>query len=118
MYLMKNLVIVILAFNESDFIDDAFKLVASGYSAIVPALAFGMSQKDLTDIKDLENQVLKLGEKLKPLSTAYTQSGKAGASSSQDSNPGEGGRPTLEGTEKTEKTIENIESENNTGGGS
>ena len=114
----KYLMMSVSYFNESDFIDDAFKLVASGYSAIVPALAFGMSQKDLTDIKDLENQVLKLGEKLKPLSTAYTQSGKAGASSSQDSNPGEGGRPTLKGTEKTEKTIENIESENNTGGGS
>jgi len=57
-----------------------------------------LSQKDLSNIKDLENDVLKLGDKLKPLSTSYTQSGK------------EGGRPPLKENEKTERTIENIES--------
>lgn len=122
-------------YNTSTFIEDSFKLVSSGYSALVPALAFGMSQKDLLGIKDLENDVLKLGEKLKPLSTAYTQSSsdnksddkkeESGNQSEGDSteqtpntNLDKGGRPALKGTEKTEKTIQNEESKNNTGGGS
>lgn len=119
-------------YNSSEFIDDSFKLVGSGYSAIVPALAFGMSQKDLLGVKDLENDVLKLGDKLKPLQTSYTQSssgnssGKNGEDTDEgdstkvavDMNPDEGGRPVLKGSEKTEKTIENEESKNRTGGGS
>ena len=54
----------------------------------------------------LENNILKLGEKLIPLTTSYTQSA-------------EGGRPTKEGTEKAPKTIQNEEAKDNqTGGGS
>ena len=126
-------------YNSSDFIEDSYKLVSSGYSALVPALAFGMSQKDLLGIKDLENDVLKLGEKLKPLSTAYTQSSSDAKSDSNtddesdqsgkqnegnpteqppNPNPDQGGRPALKGKDKTEKTIQNEESKNNTGGGS
>lgn len=120
-------------YNISDFIEDSFKLVGSGYSALIPALAFGMSQKDLVGIKDLENDVLKLGDKLKPLSTSYTQSSSGNSSEKKDGeengsgdttekapniNPDEGGRPPMKGSEKTEKTIENEESQNKTGGGS
>ena len=34
----------------------------------------GFTQKEITELKDLENDLLKLNEKLIPLSTAYTQS--------------------------------------------
>ena len=120
-------------YNTTDFIEDSFKLVGSGYSVLMPVLAFGMSQKDLVDIKDLENEVLKLGDKLKPLSTSYTQSNSSNSSEKKDgeengsgdttekvpnTNPDEGGRPPMKGSEKTEKTIENEESQNKTGGGS
>lgn len=104
--------------NTNDFISSSFKLVASGYSALLPALAFGISQRDLINIKDLENDVLKLGERLIPLSNAYTQS-----SSTQGSSPtaatadsDENGRPALKGTEKSEKTVENEKSLDKTGG--
>lgn len=100
----------------------------------MPALALGLTQRDLVSIKDLENDVLKLGDKLKPLSTSYTQSGSDNNSNketggekgngettegkAQGVNPDEGGRPTLKEGEKTEKTIKNEESQNRTGGGS
>jgi hypothetical protein len=71
----KYMIMPVTYYNTSDFVDSSFKLVGSGYSALMPALAFGLSQRDLVNIKDLENDVLKLGDKLKPLSTSYTQTG-------------------------------------------
>lgn len=92
--------------NEDKYIDTAFKLASSGYSLLTPAVAAGFSQKDILSIKDLENSVLKLSDKLIPLSSAYTQSSS-----------GEGGRPTKEQQDKAEKTIENETSlDNQTGG--
>lgn len=98
--------------NESKYIDTAFKLASSGYSILVPAIAEGFSQKDIMGIKDLENDVLKLGEKLIPLTSSYTQS------NSNTEKESEGGRPTKEQSEKSDKTIENETSlDNQTGGG-
>lgn len=98
--------------NESKYIDTAFKLASSGYSILVPAIAEGFSQKDIMSIKDLENDVLKLGEKLIPLTSSYTQS------NSNTEKESEGGRPTKEQSEKSDKTIENETSlDNQTGGG-
>jgi hypothetical protein len=76
----------------------------SGYSFILPALAMGLSQKELGNIKDLENDVLGLKEKLVPLSTAYTESGNSP------------GRPELPAEQKSAKTIANEKSLD--GGGS
>lgn len=98
--------------NESKYIDTAFKLASSGYSILVPAIAEGFSQKDIMSIKDLENDVLKLGEKLIPLTSSYTQS------NSNTEKESEGGRPAKEQSEKSDKTIENETSlDNQTGGG-
>lgn len=69
----------------------------SGYSFLMPAIAMGISQKDLLNIKDVENEMLELGDKLIPLSTSYTQSGKVGA-------------PKKDNSEKSEKTEQNQES--------
>ena len=93
----------ITIYNEHKYIEDSFKLVSSGYSLLMPALAQGFSQKDLINIKNLENNVLELNDILIPLSTAYTQSG-------------ENGRPTKEVSEKTEKTLEKEKSLDNAGG--
>ena len=126
----KYLIMPITYYNTSSFVDSSFKLVGSGYSALLPALAFGLTQKDLVSIKDLENDVLKLGEKLKPLSTSYTQSKSDsdeedgdektdGGEPSKDpakTDVDEGGRPKLKEGEKAEKTIQNEESLDKTGG--
>lgn len=119
----KYQILPISYYNQSDYINDSYKLVSSGYSALLPALAMGMSQRDLINVKDLENDVLKLDTKLIPLSTAYTQSASGNGSGAAQGGQkniqlDEGGRPELKAEEKTEKTIQNIESENRTGGGS
>jgi hypothetical protein len=116
-------------YNAFDFTDTSFKLVGSGYSALMPALAFGLSQKDLVNLKDLENNILKLGEKLIPLSTSYTQSGSDTKKNNEEQEEGaegkpvktdvdEGGRPKKKEEEKSEKTHKNEESLDRTGGGS
>ena len=121
-------------YNATAFVDSSFKLVGSGYSALMPALAFGLTQKDLVNIKDLENDVLKLGDRLKPLSTSYTQSNtdpkkeegseeenggdKAPKEKPANTDIDEGGRPKKKEEEKADKTHQNEESLDRTGGGS
>lgn len=102
----KYTLLPITYYNDEKYAETAFKLASSGYSFLLPSIAMGISQKELSNVKDLENDVLKLGEKLIPLVTSYTQSA-------------EGGRPTKEGTEKAPKTIQNEKAKDNqTGGGS
>ena len=85
-------------YNENKYIDTALKMANSGYSFIIPAVALGVSQRELGNIKDLENDVLGLKEKLIPLSTSYTESGNSP------------GRPEKPLEEKSAKTIANEES--------
>ena len=120
----KYTIMPISYYNAADFADTTFKLVGSGYSALMPALAFGLTQKDLVNIKDLENDVLKLGDKLKPLMSSYTQTsdGNAKEGGSEDkpvnTDIDEGGRPEKKEDEKADKTHQNEESLDRTGGGS
>ena len=51
-------------------------MAQSGYSYMLPALAAGLSQRNFCSVKDLENEVLGLRERLLPLQSAYTQSAK------------------------------------------
>ena len=115
--------------NYDKFADTSFKLVGSGYSFLMPAVAFGLSQKDLGNLKDLENNLLKLGEKLIPPTTSYTQSGDGTSEDNADGNNGKtekpvktdtdpGGRPKKEEGEKADKTLEKEKSLDKNGGGS
>ena len=110
--------------NYDKFLDNTFKLTNSGYSFLLPSLALGLTQRDLGNLKDLENNVLKLGEKLIPPSTSYTQSasGKDGDETSEEDDSkiddgtgtpvplDKGGRPKKAQTEKAETTITTEES--------
>ena len=100
----KYTILPITFYNEQKYCDNALKMANSGYSFVLPALAMGISQKELGNIKDLENDVLGLKEKLIPLSTAYTESGNSP------------GRPELPAEQKSAKTIANEKSLD--GGGS
>lgn len=84
--------------NSEDYLEDSLKLGNSGYSFIIPALAMGITQGDLVDLKNLENDLLNLQEKLLPLSTSYTQSGD-----------NKGGGVELDPDKKSDKTIKNEE---------
>ena len=101
----KYTILPVSHYNTEDYFNNNYKLLSSGYSAIIPALVIGINQKDLVDLKDLENDVLGLVDKLKPLQSAYTQS--SGASSNQDN---EGGRPAKETEDKKSSTIAKDES--------
>ena len=100
----KYVLLPISYYDSGDYITDAFKLAQSGYSFLMPSLGLGITQKDLVNLKDLENTSLKLIEKLIPLESAYTQS--AG---------GEVGRPELPADQKSQKTIQNEQSLDNGG---
>jgi hypothetical protein len=126
--------------NQDSYIENAFKLVGLGYSILLPSVAMGINQKDLIGLKELENDVLKLGEKLIPLSSSYTQTngsedpkkdeeGDEGDGSSSggdqgkkgeviDTDPDVGGRPKKKDENKAPQTVANEESKNRTGGGS
>lgn len=84
-------------YNQNDYVDTSLKMANSGYSFLLPALAMDISQRELNNLKDLENDVLKLKEKLLPLSTSYTESGNVG-------------RPEKAAEDKSAKTIANEES--------
>ena len=99
----KYTILPITLHNEQKYIDSSYKLATAGYSLLVPAIAQGFSQKDLVNIKDLENDVLKLTEKLIPPSTAFTQSAN-GADAEGN------GRPSKEPEDKKDQTIRNEES--------
>ena len=96
-------------YNQSDYITDAFKLAQSGYSFLVPSIALGINQRDLIDLKSLENEVLDLDQVLIPLSSAYTQSAKAEEEKMA-------GRPEKAIEEKADETIRQENRINNEGG--
>lgn len=89
-------------YNQKDYVDSSLKLANSGYSFLLPALAMDISQRELSSIKDLENDVLKLKDKLQPLSTSYTETGNVG-------------RPEKDAQDKSAKTIANEKSLDNGG---
>ena len=102
----KYQILPITYYNDDKYMESTFKLANTGYSFLLPALAMGLSQKDLSNIKDLENDVLKLSEKLLPLSSSYTQSAPTK----------EVGAPEKSPEEKAPKTIQNEESLDRQGG--
>ena len=93
-------------YNEDEYLDNSFKLASSGYSLLLPALTMGMSQRDLTNIKELENDVLKMVDTLVPPRTSYTESNDVGA-------------PKKAEEDKAPKTLQNEEAlDHQTEGGS
>lgn len=99
----KYKILPITYYNAEKYTDSTFKVASSGYSYLLPALGCGLSQRDLTSIKDLENDVLKLDQRLRPLQSAFTQS-----TGSSD----EGGRPSIDNKDKNPSTIQKEESLN------
>lgn len=95
----KYTILPITHHNESKYVDGSYKLASSGYSLIIPALAQGLSQRDLVNIKDLENDVMKITEKLIPPKTSFNQQQEE-----------EAGRPTKTIDEKKDQTLKNEQS--------
>lgn len=80
--------------NMKDYIDETMKLAASGGSYLLPNLALGFSQREIVDLKDLENKMLKLTEKFIPLQASYQQSPSVAQTSKEDKGGGQEKDPT------------------------
>ena len=111
----KYVILPVSEHNEQKYIDTTFKMASSGYSFLLPAIAQGFTQRDFLSLKELENDVLELGEKMKPLSSGFTQSADGAAAKSDEE---EAGRPKKEQEEKAEGTQAKEESLDKTAGGS
>lgn len=83
-------------YNKDKMVDSYLKAAQNGYSKLMPFIANGNLQSTLVATLRMENDILKLSEKLIPLQTSFTQSGKSG---------NDVGRPTKDDSEKTEETI-------------
>ena len=68
----KYSILPITWYNEKDYITNTLKMASSGYSFLLPSLAAGLSQKDLVNVKKLENTLLELKNLLIPLDSSYT----------------------------------------------
>lgn len=73
----KLIILPLSYYNSDDYTSRAKELAAFGYSFLTPILSTGLDQTNLAALKALENDQLNLDEVLKPLQSAYTQSGKA-----------------------------------------
>lgn len=103
----KLLILPVSYYNAYEYTSKAKDLAAFGYSFLTPILSTGIDQTNLADLKTLENDVLELDEVLKPLQSAYTQSGKTNAITAQVSKDAE-----KEST-AAEKDVEEKEKEDN-----
>ena len=79
----KLLILPISFYNSDEYCARAKDMAAFGYSFLTPIASIGLDQTNLADLKVLENDVLNLDEVLKPLQSAYTQSGKTNAITAQ-----------------------------------
>lgn len=93
-------------YNLVDYTDESLKLAQSGYSLLLPSAAFGISQKQLMCLKDLENEILKLEEVLTPLGKTENTGSELGD---------KGGAPKKKIEDKAGTTIAGEESKNKTG---
>ena len=87
--------------NQSEYLDQTMKLLPNGYSLLLPWIAMGFTQGSLTSLKDLENEILKLQEKLIPPMNSNTADTTGGT---------EGGRPGLDPDKKNPRTLANEQS--------
>ena len=102
-------------FNREDLQSAYFRGAQYGYSKMFAGVAMGIKQTSQLSLMHLENDYLKMHEKMIPLQSSYTSSGKIENSSQKGNNSGQGnnlgntgGRPELPDEEKSEKTQANI----------
>ena len=102
-------------YNNDEYISKTLDMAQYGYSFLVPSVALGLNQSEITDIKRLEIELLKLDVELIPLQSSHTQSD--GGSSNKDEESATGEKPNNEKDQdkKSDRTLENEQSKD--GGG-
>ena len=110
-------------FNRSDLQQIYFRGAQYGYSKMIAGVSMGIKQTEQLSLIKLENDYLKMSEKMIPLQSSYTTSGTSVANEEKNNStsgektierlPGDnlnnkGGRPELPDEQKSEKTQANI----------
>ena len=110
-------------FNQDEMQSAFFRGAQYGYSKMFAGVALGMKQMDQLSLMNFENDFLKMSEKMIPLQSSYTTSGKVIANEEKNNKitaqttikgsqtndiTNEGGRPELPDEQKSEKTQANI----------
>ena len=90
--------------NREKMMDVYLKNAQYGYSKIIPQIAVGVKQRHFESLLYLENDLLKLSERLVPLKSSHTLSDKEGTNSITNTN--EGGRPESSTESKTDGTLD------------
>lgn len=106
-------------FNYKDVQSQYFSGAQYGYSKMYAGVALGIKQSAQLSLMNFENDILGMTEKMIPLQSSYTSSGKElekvaekeGNSSNATDLTDSGGRPSLDDTDKSEKTQSNIDSQ-------
>lgn len=93
-------------YNQKTMLDLYLKNAQYGFSWILPYVASGKKQSTITDSIALEQDLLGLKDKMRPLSSSFTET----ENSESGNSTGKVGRPELPDSEKSAKTIANIES--------
>lgn len=96
-------ILPITHYNREEMFDLYLKGAQYGYSKILAGVASGIKQSNLLNLITLEEDYLDLANRMVPLQSSHTTSGKEEKSA-------EGGAPTKKGMEKTDKTRQNEES--------
>ena len=100
--------------NREKMIDSYLKGAQYGFSKMAPQIAMGVKQRYIESLAYFENEVLNLDEKLVPLQSSHTMSGKADSKAADGVKPtnkdsdvekNENGRPAVEEDEKKDSTI-------------
>lgn len=113
----KLLILPISYYNSADYTSKAKDLAAFGYSFLTPILSTGIDQTNLADLKDLENDLLNLDEVLKPLQSAYTQSGKTNAITAAATKAANTQEKEIDQAQNSNNEEEEINKEKDDGGG-
>ena len=113
-------ILPITVFNRADLQQTYFRGAQFGYSKMAAGVAMGIRQTDQLSIMDLENDLLKMSDKMIPLQSSYTTSNTQNNSSGVQKSSSQtvarditntGGRPELPDELKSEKTQANIASQ-------
>ena len=111
-------------FNRADIQQSYFRGAQYGYPKMFAGVALGIKQADLLSLMNFENDFLKMSEKMIPLQSSYTTSGKTIVNEEKNNENSKtttaiksnedisniGGRPELPDEQKSEKTQSNIDS--------
>ena len=101
-------------YNNDEYISKTLDMAQYGYSFLVPSVALGLNQSEITDVKKLEIELLNLDIELIPLQSSHTQSNKENDSDNK-SNISKKPNNEKDQDKKSDRTLENEQSKD--GGG-